>query len=351
MIIDKFGDVVDKFKETVSFDDVLLVPQYSDIESRSQVSLDCKLGNIALSLPVISSPMDTVTEDRMSIEISEHGGVGIIHRYNTIEGQCNIINRAYYAGVHNVGAAVGMGSDCLERSEAVVKSGANVICIDVAHGHHSMMEKTLKSLKDKFGDDVHIMAGNVATLEGFDALASWGANSVRVGIGGGSICSTRLVSGHGIPTLQSVLDCSQTEHSDVSIIADGGIKTTGDMVKALAAGADFVMVGSMLAGTDASPGDTFIGKDKKKYKVYRGMASRDAQTDWRGKSSTPEGVSTTIPYKGSLGAVLKDIRGGICSGLSYTGARHLDDFRARSRFVRQTTAGSRESHTHILTRG
>ena len=351
MIIDKFGDVIEKFKETVSFDDVLLVPQYSDIESRSQVSLDCKLGKINLSLPVISSPMDTVTEDKMSIEISEHGGVGVVHRYNTVEGQCNMINRAYYAGVVNIGAAVGMGSDCLERSESVVKAGANIVCIDVAHGHHAMMERTLKSLKDKFGDDVHIMAGNVATLEGFDALASWGANSVRVGIGGGSICSTRLVSGHGIPTLQSVLDCSQTEHSDVSIIADGGIKTTGDMVKALAAGADFVMVGSMLAGTDASPGDTFIGQDKKKYKVYRGMASRNAQTDWRGKSSTPEGVSTTIPYKGSLGAVLKDIRGGICSGLSYTGTRHLDDFRARSRFVRQTAAGNRESYTHILARG
>lgn len=350
MIIDKFGDVVEKFKETVSFDDVLLVPQYSDIESRSQVSLACELGKIKLELPVISSPMDTVTEDKMSVEISQAGGLGIVHRYNTVAGQCEIISRAYYAGAKNIGAAVGMGSDCLERSDSVVRSGANVICVDVAHGHHSMMEKTLKLLKDKFGADVHIMAGNVATLEGFDALASWGADSVRVGIGGGSICSTRLVSGHGVPTLQSVLDCSQTEHSDVSIIADGGIKTTGDMVKALAAGADFVMVGSMLAGTNASPGDTFIGQDKKKYKVYRGMASRNAQTDWRGKSSTPEGVSTTIPYKGPVEAVLKDIRGGICSGLSYSGARQLDDFRARSRFVRQTTAGSRESYTHILAR-
>jgi IMP dehydrogenase len=351
MIIDKFGDVVTKFKDTVSFDDVLLVPQYSDIESRSQVNLGCTLGDIRLSLPVISSPMDTVTEDKMSIEISKAGGIGVVHRYNSVDRQCDIISRSYYAGATDIGAAVGMGADCLERSEAVVKAGANVLCVDVAHGHHSMMEKTLKFLKDKFGNDVHIMAGNVATLEGFEALAKWGANSVRVGIGGGSICSTRLVSGHGIPTLQSVLDCSQTEYSDVSIIADGGIKTTGDMVKALAGGADFVMVGSMLAGTDASPGDTFIGKDNKKYKVYRGMASRNAQTDWRGKSSTPEGVSTTIPYKGPVTTVFENIRGGLRSGLSYSGARHLDDFRARSRFVRQTAAGSRESYTHILTRG
>jgi IMP dehydrogenase len=191
------------------------------------------------------------------------------------------------------------------------------------------------------------MAGNVATLEAFDDLARSGADSIRVGIGGGSICSTRLVSGHGIPTLQSVLDCAESEY-DAKIIADGGIRTTGDMVKALAAGADFVMVGSMLAGTNESPGETFIGQGKKEYKVYRGMASFDAQKDWREKSSTPEGVSTTIPYKGLTADILKDIRGGLCSGLSYTGARSIHELHSRARFIRQSTSGNRESFTHIL---
>lgn len=352
MIIDKFGDVATKFKDTVSFDDVLLAPQYSDIESRSEVDLECWLGDWQFSLPVISSPMDTVTEIDMAEAMHEASGLGVVHRYNSIDEQQRIVEHLYNRLTFDrpIACAVGATGDYLDRACAVVAAGARILCIDVAHGHHILMKNALTEIRKKVGSGVHLMAGNIATLEGYEDLVRWGADSVRVGIGGGSICSTRLVSGHGIPTLQSVLDCAQSEFS-VPIIADGGIRTTGDMVKALAAGADFVMVGSMLAGTDASPGDTFIGKDKKKYKLYRGMASRDAQTDWRGKSSTPEGVSTTIPYKGPVVETLKNIRGGLCSGLSYSGARHLDDFRARSSFVRQTAAGSRESYTHILTRG
>lgn len=356
MIVDAQGTVVEKFRRTVSFDDVLLVPQYSDIESRSEVNLECELGQWDFNLPVISSPMDTVTEIDMAEAMHEAGGLGVIHRYNSIDEQQKIVENLYgrltlRGEEEPIACAIGATGDYLERAYAVVASGARILCVDVAHGHHTLMKNALTQLKKTIGDGVHLMAGNVATREGFDDLAKWGADSVRVGIGGGSICSTRLVSGHGIPTLQSVLDCAQSEFGGVPIIADGGIRSTGDMVKALAAGADFVMVGSMLAGTDASPGDTFIGKDKKKYKVYRGMASRDAQTDWRGKSSTPEGVSTTIPYKGSVVDTLKDIRGGICSGLSYSGARRISDFRCRSRFIEQTAAGSRESYTHILVKG
>ena len=336
-------------RESLSFDDVLLVPGYSDIESRSQIDIGNDLDdNIHLSLPVISSPMDTVTEEHMCLAMAQAGGMGIIHRYNTIEEQVKIAERVFMYDLDaTVGAAIGMTGDYMERAQELCDAGVEVLCIDVAHGHHAMMKKCLVSLKEHFGDIIHIMAGNVATLEGFDALASWGADSIRVGIGGGSICSTRLVTGHGIPTFQSVLDVSRTTY-DSKIIADGGIKTTGDMVKALAAGADFVIVGSMLAGTKETPGEVLSSSNGKKYKVYRGMASSNAQRDWRGKSSTPEGVSTTVSYKGRVGHILEDFAGGIRSGLSYTGVRSLEGLRSKSNFIRQSSAGQIESSTHIL---
>ena len=337
-------------KETLSFYDVLLVPGYSDIESRSQVDIGNDLDNaIHLDLPVISSPMDTVTEGQMCLAMAKAGGMGIVHRYNTIPGQIRILEDIFDATeAATVGVAIGMTGDYMERAQIMCKEGASLLCVDVAHGHHIMMERCLKNLKQHFGDSVHIMAGNVATLEAFDALASWGADSIRVGIGGGSICSTRLVSGHGIPTFQSILDVSRTTY-DSKIVADGGIKTTGDMVKALAAGADFVIVGSMLAGTKETPGE-ILSSTNKKYKVYRGMASSNAQTNWRGKSSTPEGISTTVNYKGSVGSVLQDFAGGIRSGLSYTGVRNLKELRSKSNFIRQSNASQIESGTHILRR-
>ena len=236
----------------------------------------------------------------------------------------------------------------MERAQALVEEGASVLCIDVAHGHHSMVERAIQSLKSVFGDSLHIMAGNVATGEGARDLANWGADSVRVGIGGGSICSTRLVSGHGMPTFQTIMECV-TAGCPVPVIADGGIKTSGDIVKALAAGADFVMLGSILAGTTQSPGQVFDNGNKK-YKVYRGMASNEAQVNWRGKTSTPEGVSTTIPHKGDVNSVLADLKGGIQSGMSYSGVRTIQELQAKAQFIRQTPAGQAESYTHILSR-
>jgi IMP dehydrogenase len=212
------------------------------------------------------------------------------------------------------------------------------------------MKNALQSLKNVLNPAVHIMAGNVATLDAFNDLADWGADSIRVGIGGGSICSTRIQTGHGVPTFQSIVDCSQSDR-DVKLIADGGIKTNGDIVKALAAGADFVMLGSMLAGTTESPGDVFTDRDdNKKYKVYRGMASKDAQQEWRGKSSAPEGVSTTIPFKGSVEQILFDMLGNIQSGFSYSGAINLPDLWGKAEFIKQTSAGQIESSTHITRR-
>jgi IMP dehydrogenase len=334
-------------KETVSYDDVLLVPKYSEIESRSQIDIGSNLDStIRLDLPVISSPMDTVTEDKMALAMHQFGGLGLIHRYNSIEDQVAIAALACFQNDDaKVGAAIGMTGDFEERALALRSVGVKVLCVDVAHGHHIMMERCLKTLKDRFGDEIHIMAGNVATLEGFDALASWGANSIRVGIGGGSICSTRLISGHGVPTLASVIDCAKSTY-DVKIIADGGVKTSGDIVKSLAAGADFVMIGSLLAGTEETPGEVYTNNTGKKYKVYRGMA----QNNWRGKTSTPEGISTTVPYRGSAKDVLKDLAGGIRSGFSYTGVRSLRELQSKATFVRQTTAGQSESFTHILRR-
>ena len=335
-----------KLKDCISFDDVLLVPKYSEIMSRKEISLNSKLdSNIELCLPIISSPMDTVTEEKMVSSMSYHGGLGIIHRYNSIEEQVRIVSMCNDSA--NIGAAIGVTGDYLERAIALKNSGVNIICVDIAHGHHAMMRHALFVLRNTFGDDIHIMAGNVATLDAFNDLADWGANSIRVGIGGGSICSTRIQTGHGMPTLQSVIECSMSDR-DASLVADGGIKNSGDIVKCLAAGADFVMLGSILSGTTQSPGEVILEGDGKRSKIYRGMASKDAQMDWRGHTSSVEGVTSTVPFKGDLDNIMCDLKTNIRSGLSYTGARTISELQSKSTFVRQTTAGAIESSTHIF---
>ncbi len=338
-------------REALSFDDVLLVPQYSEAKSRKGLSTSATLEVLGeFDLPVISSPMDTVTETEMAATMSGAGGVGIVHRYNTIQKQRALCAEILYQDIHaRFGAAIGVTGDYRDRAAALYDVGVSLLCVDVAHGHHSMMRDALKYLRKTYGEKIHIMAGNVATLEGFNDLADWGADSIRVGIGGGSICSTRLVSGHGIPTLQSIIDCARTDRR-AKLIADGGMKTSGDVVKALAAGADFVMLGSMLAGTDQSPGAIIQDKSGGSYKMYRGMASADAQINWRGKSSTPEGITTNIPYKGCVMSILDDIHGGIQSGLSYTGAQTISELQATCKWIKQTSAGRAESSTHILER-
>lgn len=334
-------------KPVFTYDDVLLEPQYSDIESRSEVDVGNNLDDkIRLDLPIISSPMDTVTEAKMAIAMHNAGGLGIVHRYNSIAEQANIVREASAEGARIVGAAVGVSGDYKERVVALITAGAQVVCVDVAHGHHVLVKRAISTIKDAFGSEVHIIAGNVATLEGVNDLASWGADSIRCNIGGGSICSTRTQTGHGIPGLHTIFECVRTEF-DVNIIADGGIRNSGDIVKAIAAGADFVMLGSLLAGTDESPGEktvTFGGIKKK----YRGMASKDAQINWKGKYSSNEGVSTLIPYKGPVEAVLEDLHRGITSGLSYSGARSIIELQAKAIFIRQTPAGQFESTAHIM---
>lgn len=342
-------------QEALTYDDVLLLPQYSDIRSRSEVDVSANLGKgLQLQLPIFSSPMDTITGLDMAIAISYHGAGGIIHRYNTPEEQAAIVGKAVSmceqdAKIHNIGAAVGVTGDYLDRAEACVAAGATFICVDVAHGHHIMMKEAITQIRYELGSKIHLMAGNVATLEGINDLADWGADSVRCNIGGGSICSTRVQTGHGHPGLQTIMDCAQTDR-DVAIIADGGIRSSGDIVKALAAGADAVMLGSLLAGTKETPGEVFIDANGRKYKTYRGMASKEAQVDWRGKYSSFEGISSTVPYRGKVRNVLAELEKGIRSGLSYSGARSIDALQGNAKFVRQTSAGLGESKTHITSR-
>tara|TARA_R110002020_G_scaffold33769_1_gene102616 strand:+ start:6318 stop:7331 length:1014 start_codon:yes stop_codon:yes gene_type:complete len=334
------------FKEGLTYDDVLLMPQYSDIRSRSEVSLGSALdGELWLDIPIVASPMDTVSGFHMAQAMREHGGIAILHRYNSIEEQAALVSSVTQGG-SSVGAAVGTSGDYLERAYALVEAGATILCIDVAHGHHVLMKEALHELRQEHRHLVHLMAGNIATLEGYNDLVDWGADSVRCNIGGGSICSTRTQTGHGVPGLQTIIDCARSDRN-IPIIADGGIRNSGDVVKALAAGADFVMLGSLLAGTDEAPGD-IITTRKGEFKSYRGMASADAQIDWRGKTSSLEGISTTIPCKGPVRDVLAELERGIRSGLSYSGARTIQELQAKAQFMRQTSSGQVESSTHIL---
>tara|TARA_Y100000592_G_scaffold101037_1_gene184818 strand:+ start:45743 stop:46813 length:1071 start_codon:yes stop_codon:yes gene_type:complete len=343
------------FKYALTFDDLLLMPKYSDIKSRKEVFLSSVMGNEEYSLPIISSPMDTVTETEMAITMAKRGGLGIVHRYNTIPEQAALV-REISSKTDRVSAAVGVTGRFVERAIAAHSEGAKSICIDVAHGHHSNVEWAIKSIKDSvIGDSVHLIAGNVAMSDGYLDLSRWGADAVRVGVGGGSICSTRTQTGHGVPTLQSVMACHiarglnrDPSVTPATIIADGGIRNSGDIVKCLAAGADFAMLGSLLAGTTESPGAVFQENSGKKYKVYRGMASVEAQEEWRGFASSLEGVSTTIPYKGTVDRILQDMENNIKSGLSYSGARTIEELRKKCEFIIQTTAGQIESSTHIM---
>jgi IMP dehydrogenase len=337
-------------KEALTYDDVLLVPQYSDIESRKEVIIGNHLDDkIYLKIPIISSPMDTVTGANMSAVIGRFGGLGIIHRYCTVNEQVTMLLKARKLNRNvSLAAAVGVTGDYLKRAVNLYDVGVNVICIDVAHGHHILVKNAINSIRNELGKKLHIMAGNIATPDGYKALSRWGANSVRCNVGSGSICSTRVQTGHGIPGLHTIFECANFKSKNgTKIIADGGIRTSGDIVKALAAGADFVMLGSMLAATTESPGDVIdTGNGLKK--SYRGMASKEAQMDWRGEYSSDEGIATMVDYKGSVKNILPELINGISSVLSYSGTRSIQELQENAMFVRQTTAGLSESHTHIL---
>jgi len=356
-------------QRTLCFDDVLLVPQFSEIESRSNVDLsvpgfDNHLAFLRpdfdpLTCPIVGSPMDTVMSLHAAVVLAEIGGFGIFHRYCTVEEAvktyASFLEITTAENVSpNAMAAIGATGDYLERAHGLYGVGCRAFCIDVAHGHHSSVKIALHEMRSKFGDSIHVMTGNVATLEAFNDLADWGSDSIRVGVGGGSMCSTRIRTGHGIPTLQSVMDCAKSDR-DVFIVADGGIRNSGDAVKALAAGADMLMLGSILAGHDESPGDLIDDKgftykssnvNIPLFKKFRGMASREAQLQWRGRVSVVEGESTIVPYKGRMLNTLMDLLEGMRSGLSYSGARNIRELRSKAKFVTVTPQGVQENVPH-----
>ena len=470
-------------REGITFDDVLLVPKFSDISSRTQTDLSTKLSkNITLNIPLISANMDTVTESTMAVTMARQGGIGIIHRFLTIQEQANQVLKVKRSGsvmienpylvnqdetistaldimdekevsgllvidsesslvgilterdvlfesldstklvkelmtkdvitskpginvdeakdilknnrieklplvdddqkIHGlyttqdilntenypiashdskgrplVGAAVGVKGDFLERTEALLEAGTDAIVVDIAHGHSENAISTVKNIKKAF-PDCELIAGNVATAQGTEDLINAGVDAVKVGVGSGSICITRVITGSGVPQLTAVLDCAEIgKKYDIPIISDGGTRTSGDATKALAAGASSVMLGSMLGGTDESPGST-ISKNGKRYKIYRGMASLAAARGRKSKETglvdlgddlndyVAEGVEAFVPYKGSVTDILTQITGGIRSGLSYCGGHTIQQMQENAEFIKMSGAGFAESKPH-----
>ena len=470
-----------EIKEGLTFDDVLLVPKYSNITTRSQTDLSTKLSkNISLNIPMISANMDTVTESAMAIALAREGGIGIIHRFLTVEEEVeevlkvkrsasvmienpytispdqstqDAINYMHEKGVsgllvvkdsklagilthrdvmfeansnklvrdimtkdvitakpginpieakeilrqnrieklplvddkgqvkglvtskditHNenypnsskdkkgrplVGAAVGVKGDFMERTEALLEADADAIVVDIAHGHSENAINTIRNIKKAF-PNCELIAGNVATARGTEDLIKAGVDAVKVGVGSGSICITRVITGSGVPQLTAVYDCAQIgKKYDVPIISDGGTRTSGDMTKALAAGASTVMVGSLFGGTDESPG-SFVMKNGKRYKIYRGMASFYAALGRKSKETgnvainddlndyVAEGVEAMVPYKGTVTDMIKQLAGGVRSGLSYCGAHTIPQMQQNAEFIKMSRAGFAESQPH-----
>jgi IMP dehydrogenase len=328
--------------EALTFDDVLLVPAHSEILP-SSVRLETRLSRrMKLRIPLLSAAMDTVTESPMANFIGEKGGIGVLHRFMPIDRNVAEFKKCK----HKVFVSVGTTEAELERARALKDAGAQYFCIDVAHAHAKYVGKMLKTLRDLLSNEC-IMAGNVATYAGADYLASCGADIIKVGIGGGSVCSTRIKTGFGVPTLTSVRDCAR---ADRSIVADGGLRTPGDIVKALAFGADFVMLGGIFAGTRPTPGEV-ITKNGKKVKAYRGMASREAQEDFHGGMGdwkTAEGVATEVLYREDEEAIIADLIGGLRSGLTYGGSINIRELQRKLDYMVITPAARAESLPHKL---
>lgn len=335
-------------QKTLAYDDVILVPQYSTIRSRSEIDLSVKLtDDLTLQLPIISSPMNTVTETNMANAMHNLGCLGILHRYNTIEYQSRLLS--FIDNKNLRAAAIGVSGDFKERLESLVNNGLKIVCLDVAHGDHIMMEECIQYVKETY-PQLYVIAGNVATSAGFERLSIAGADAVRVSIGSGSICTTRIQTGHGRPTLDAIIQIAEhKKNSNIKtlIIADGGLKNAGDIVKSLAAGADLVMLGSLLSGTYETPGK-IVRTEKGSFKKYSGMASKDAQLRGRGKYNSVEGVSTFVKFKGNVRHTIHELETNIKSGLSYSGARNVAELQENAIFQIQTMSSHFEGLPHIL---
>ena len=359
-------------KKGLTFDDVLLIPAESHVLP-NEVKLDTKLApNLQLHIPLISAGMDTVTEGNMAIAMAENGGLGVIHKNLSIEAQVEEVKKAKgktvdpnlpHPAVDDQGrllaaAAVGVTSDTFERAESLLEAGADAIVIDTAHGHSAGVLRKIKEIREHF-PNATLIAGNVATGEGTAALFDAGVDVVKVGIGPGSICTTRIVAGVGVPQITAIYDAaSVAQKYGKKIIADDGIKYSGDVVKALAAGGNAVMLGSMFSGTTEAPGTIFTNEGKQ-FKSYRGMGSVGAMSQQHGSSDryfqggvneanklVPEGVEALVPYKGDVSNIIYQIDGGLRAGMGYVGASTIEELIENSQFVQITNAGLRESHPH-----
>ena len=357
-------------KTALTYDDIQLVPAFSNIKSRQNIKLHTMLSErYGLLNPIVASPMDTVCELEMAYKMAELGGVGCIHRFMSIEDQAKIV-RTLYNHIYEDGlggsvaqkwgvmyddwhaeikavpimAAIGVQDEDKDRAMALVEAGANVLLIDVAHGDHQNMLDMIHWCKtqDDF-EKVDIIAGNIATAEAAETLQTYGADGLRVGIGGGSLCTTRIKTGFGVPNVTSLEDIAKV--ANVPIMADGGLRTSGDISKALAVGADCVMLGSLLAGTDEAPGQ-IVETPKGLYKRYRGSASLETKVTHGQAARNVEGEATTIPYKGGVKFIINGLLDGIKSALSYAGASDLKNYNPK--YVLVTNAGQNEAKPHLL---
>jgi len=334
----------------LSFDDVFLVPQYSECTTRSDINTSCSLGSLSLDVPIMSSNMDTITESEMAITMQKAGGIGAIHRFMDIDRAIREYEKVKEAGCDSF-VSIGVGHRDIGRAEKLYGAGARYFIVDIAHGHSSLMKHTLKVLRNTFGTEIYIVGGNIATEDAVRDMAGWGADAVKIGIGGGSCCSTRIVTGHGVPMFTCISKCSSVaDELGLFSIADGGIRSSGDIAKAIAAGADMVMLGSLLSGTASTPGD-IVYRDGQKYKSFRGMASSDAMNarynNKRQNLPTDEGVSGLVPFNGLTSDIIKSLRKGLQSGMSYTGAQTIKDFQLLVKWETQTHGGYLEGKPRV----
>ena len=398
-------------KTNLTFDDVQIVPRYSELKSRQDVNLNTKFTKKTTlhRTPIVAAPMDTICEYEMANQLLDQGSVGVLHRFRSIEKQAKDMKRLWnkWDSWYNIGdpnkdrtdhtqvyedwykkirhwnspptksdyedlhellwftdeaqrdedfwstrplcAAICVTGDYMERAQELVNNGCNVLLIDVAHGHHQLVKEAMRRIKNE--TNVEVIAGSIATKAAAKHLIEWGADALRVGIGNGSLCETRIRTGVGVPQVSALIDvCSVANDNSVPVISDGGIRYVGDVAKSLGLGADSVMVGSLLSGTKETPGEIIKQGEwpnERLYKKYRGSASLDSKLD-RGESNNIEGNSKIIEYKGKVFRIISDIRDGLRSSFSYVGASNLLDFQAKCKFVRTTQAGQVEAKPHLL---
>ena len=344
----------------LTYDDVLLLPDASDVVP-SEVETKTRLTRgIELAIPLVSSAMDTVTESAMAIAMAKAGGIGILHRNLSVEDQVKNVKLAKAAGL--VGAAVGVGDDGFARACALIEAGVDVVVVDTAHGHHRAVLDAIARIKKDF-PKIQIIGGNVATRAGAQALINAGVDAVKVGVGPGSICTTRVVAGVGVPQITAIMEAHKAcVKADIPLIADGGLQYSGDIAKAIVAGADSVMLGSLLAGCDESPGE-LVEISGRKFKAYRGMGSLGAMQS-RGEQKSyskdrymqddvlaedklvPEGIEGKVKYRGSVATTVHQLVGGLRSGMGYAGAPTIADLQKNGQLIQITAAGLQESHPH-----